>query len=577
MPLPNLAKDKYGIGNPKVAAARKSIAENAAVAKKANSPLEIAKQTVLGLPKATLDVGKDIAKGAVEFGISAGEAPVRLGAAALGRNDIATAVLPKTKVPGLDALGEVESFPNRAARAVRDEGATPLQAIGKGTVDTIINDPLGVAIKPLAVVGGLAVKAGGGKALVETLSRIIKGGKGEVLKPAAEATARMDAEFEGKTLPERLAATGERKLPVFGDTTPRRIPVEGASKTERVPIANDYRQTQPDIQVGPKAKTEGPAISTDKPLPVKAPVGSRIAELSAADRKTVITDAKRLFGRGMDYKAAQEAALERFQTRSKGPDLTFHPEADTAAVPARAPRVGANRTPSGPLKTVAETPRAPRAEAPIGVPRETPTLEPVKTPKIEQPQPPTGPVSREIPVAATEERAASGLAKGVEAAAVEKKLTEGFEGLSGYDQINMKDQAERAGDLIRRDYSRAKRIALGLDKAPDGLKDFSVYVAVEKQAQKEGDVETLRRLATMSRLNEESSGAAQTLRILAERDPDSPVAAIAEVAKAREKGAAAKGLKNAAKEVKGEVAKAKASIARAPKEDWSSFVDSITC
>lgn len=174
---------------------------------------------------------------------------------------------------------------------------------------------------------------------------------------------------------------------------------------------------------------------------------------------------------------------------------------------------------------------------------------------------------------------ATGLSKGVEAKAIEKKLADSFDGLSEYDTITIKDQASRADDILRRDPDKARRIAMGLEKAPEGTKDFAVYVALEQQAARNGDVATLRDLATKSTLNRKSSESAQALRLLAERDPDSPVAKIAEIATARAKAAARRGV-DPEKAVAAGVKEAKAAMAKAPKapkETWASFIDEITC
>lgn len=178
-----------------------------------------------------------------------------------------------------------------------------------------------------------------------------------------------------------------------------------------------------------------------------------------------------------------------------------------------------------------------------------------------------------------EGRKQSGLAKGVEAKAIEKKLTKGFEGLAEYESINMKDQAQKASDLLLTDYERAKRIAMGHEEPPQGLKSFSVYNALETKAQLNGDIETLRDLATKSSLNKESSGAAQTLRILAEREPDSPVAAIQDVVKQREasiKRKTGKDINKAKETIVNQIRESVKKVAPT-KETWASFIEGIRC
>lgn len=154
----------------------------------------------------------------------------------------------------------------------------------------------------------------------------------------------------------------------------------------------------------------------------------------------------------------------------------------------------------------------------------------------------------------------SGLAKGVEAKAIENKLTQGFSDLPEYQTINFKDQAKKALDLLRSDPELAKRIAMGNELPPHGLLPESVFMAVEEAATKNNDVQTLQELATSSGLNTEASAMGQRIGILRERNPDSVVAKIQDVVKAREEGAL--------KTLKGKsVEKAKSEILKEIKKD----------
>ncbi len=184
---------------------------------------------------------------------------------------------------------------------------------------------------------------------------------------------------------------------------------------------------------------------------------------------------------------------------------------------------------------------------------------------------PVAEVATEAPV--TKQR---GLARGVEAKAIESKLTTGFGDLPEYAQVSMREQARQAEDLLARDYDAAKRVAMGAERSPDGLLPESVFVAVENRALREGDVDTLRRLATESNLTSEATTMGQRIRTLAERNPDSPVAAIRTVAKAREAAAARRtGSVELARE---QVAKEITARVKAPTpKDWATFVKSIQC
>lgn len=138
----------------------------------------------------------------------------------------------------------------------------------------------------------------------------------------------------------------------------------------------------------------------------------------------------------------------------------------------------------------------------------------------------------------------------VERLAVEKKLSDGFGDLPEYKTVNMKDQAEKAAAIVESDYEKAVRIAFGKEDAPDGVLPESVYVAVENKALKEGDVETLRRLATESTRVSEATVMGQRIRTLGEREPDSAVTKMQEVVKSREAKAEKKTGKKASESVK---------------------------
>lgn len=129
----------------------------------------------------------------------------------------------------------------------------------------------------------------------------------------------------------------------------------------------------------------------------------------------------------------------------------------------------------------------------------------------------------------------SKLSLGVEQKAMEARLTKGFEGLTKYETANMKEQINKANEIINKDPLEAKQIAMGQKNPPGDVRSESVFVAVENKALQEGDVETLRDLATKSTVSKEASIMGQRIRILRERNPESPVLAIEEVAQARAK------------------------------------------
>ncbi len=165
-----------------------------------------------------------------------------------------------------------------------------------------------------------------------------------------------------------------------------------------------------------------------------------------------------------------------------------------------------------------------------------------------------------------------GLSEGVEATAIEKKLTDNLGDLPEYRQVSMKEQATKAADLITKDPEAARAIAMGEKAPPKGILPESVYVAAEHKATVEGDVQTLKDLAN-SKLAASATTMGQRIRTLGERDSASPVAAIQEIQKARAASQASR-----SESVPQTVEKIRSSIRNTnTKQTWGDFVNSITC
>lgn len=197
--------------------------------------------------------------------------------------------------------------------------------------------------------------------------------------------------------------------------------------------------------------------------------------------------------------------------------------------------------------------RIPQAEKPVTV---TPTEEPaVKSPEVGQ----------------------SKLAASTEQKAIDKKLTQGFEGKPEYAKVNVKDQAKQAVELLKSDPDRSKRIALGNELPPEGLLPESVYTAVENHALKTGDADTLRSLATESSLSSEATGMGQRIRLLGERDPDSAVVKMRQLAETRKQAFEKQSKSTLAKAVTKTSREIKSAIPSVKRQDWGSFVESLRC
>lgn len=182
-------------------------------------------------------------------------------------------------------------------------------------------------------------------------------------------------------------------------------------------------------------------------------------------------------------------------------------------------------------------------------------------------------------VEGTGETKVRGLARGVEAKAIEEGLAERFGSLPEYNAVQWKEQVPKAQELVDTDYEYAKSVAMGQRAPPEGLLRNVVFGAVERRAFAEGDVATLQALGTRSKLLARATTMGQEIAALGLRDKASPVDAIAEVQAAREAELAKTTDIEAAKrdtvnEIKAEVKRA----ASTPKtEAWESFISAIRC
>jgi hypothetical protein len=171
----------------------------------------------------------------------------------------------------------------------------------------------------------------------------------------------------------------------------------------------------------------------------------------------------------------------------------------------------------------------------------------------------------------------SKIAESIETKAIEQKLTEGFEGLAGYDKITIKEQAQKASELLT-DIEKTRRVIRGEEELPTGLRGTAVITAAEEYIKKTGDAKLAYDLAN-SHLVSETSAAAQELRLAAERQPDSLAQKLKDLKQTREEAVRKKTGKTLDKAIKSEVDTIKSEVRKsAPKkEDWSSFLDSIQC
>jgi hypothetical protein len=113
-----------------------------------------------------------------------------------------------------------------------------------------------------------------------------------------------------------------------------------------------------------------------------------------------------------------------------------------------------------------------------------------------------------------------------------ERIDEQFRDQPQYERMNIAEDAARAADYVENNYSDAKKIALGLKPAPEGITDTAVSITVAEKALQDGDYELYSQLERSRSLRQTRRGQ----EIVAERgrvNENSPAYYINQVAEAR--------------------------------------------
>lgn len=342
----------------------------------------------------------------------------------------------------------------------------------------------------------------------------------------------------------------------------------GGSETERAARLDAVRASAPEAVIAKLDDAQGrldAALSTDTPEMVEARNKLMDADFAMRELAPTVSQA---------YRQAADMMPEQIPPKATG----AAPEAEAEKGEAQTPKAA---EPAKPESAAPAEPGQPGAEGQppvLPVEAEQAIAENAPAPNTETAKPaPANPKGGIGKIEGTGELETRSLSEGVEANAIADGITESFGDLPEYRTLSMADQAAKAADLITKDYEGAKAVAMGEKQPPKGLLPESVFVGVEKRALAEGDVETLRQLATRSKLSTAATTMGQRIRTLGERDQASPVGAILDVQAAREKDLAKRMDIEAAKaetvnEIRDEVRKS-ASKPQA----WADFIESIKC
>lgn len=176
------------------------------------------------------------------------------------------------------------------------------------------------------------------------------------------------------------------------------------------------------------------------------------------------------------------------------------------------------------------------------------------------------------PAESTGEKTQSTLASKVDAKAVANKLSEGAEDLPEYNKVDWDSQGKFAADIVNADPVKAEAMLQGKEAMPPHVLATAVYTALENFATKTGDTDLIDRLSHESNTSLAATRMGQEIGYLSQRDSTSPVKIIKDVESGLGKSEPKSSLKVDPDEVKTSL-----KAARAPKETWKSFVDSISC
>lgn len=170
----------------------------------------------------------------------------------------------------------------------------------------------------------------------------------------------------------------------------------------------------------------------------------------------------------------------------------------------------------------------------------------------------------------------SGSALKSEQKAVEANLTDEFKDKASYDATGYKKNSEDAVKLVHEDPQKAMDIATGKTPGNNTVHEVAVARALENKAIKDGDIDTLTRLASSSR-HTETSEAAQRLGAEGYGVSNSPVKNIKTVMDARVAAVESKTKVSVASATKDTVKAIKSSIKAPTKSEWKIFLESNKC
>lgn len=170
-----------------------------------------------------------------------------------------------------------------------------------------------------------------------------------------------------------------------------------------------------------------------------------------------------------------------------------------------------------------------------------------------------------------------GLAKRVEAKAIEKGVIDRAGEISEVAKLSIKKEIAKATDLVNTDLEKARRILRGEEELPSDIRPTALIAALDEYATVNKDAELLAEMVNSDAVRQVSL-AGQELNLAKAIDPDSATAKLKEIADARKKAYKNKTRKDADSEVKKNVKEIKKSVKKnVTKQKWDAFFEEIKC
>lgn len=200
------------------------------------------RDVVREVPGSVANLGKEIAKGATRFVVSGAESlvgvPLAINELVNPGTKYKVPIYEPEKIPGLGFLGPIESYQNQAKREMEKGESGSVGSFFKAAGNVALDEPLGMALKPVGLAIGAFIKGGGGKMTKEAIENLAK-----IVDPAEVKAYLKELGFSKKAMTELAdplakAGTTDEVMAIVGK------PTDGATKGTKEAVEGVSRETE---------------------------------------------------------------------------------------------------------------------------------------------------------------------------------------------------------------------------------------------------------------------------------------------------------------------------------------------